>query len=90
MTKKNNRGLKTRTPLSNNIDIELDRAFSELNKKTRIPKSKLLDEAIMLLLAFHQLNEKTGIPTTRLLEEAIMLLTEKYGLDNTKSPQPHD
>lgn len=44
------RGLKTRKPLSNAIDIKLYEQLDELTKKTRIPKSKLLDEAIELLI----------------------------------------
>ena len=44
------RGLKNRKPLSNAIKIELYEALDELHEKTRIPKSKLLDEAIEDLL----------------------------------------
>lgn len=46
----NNRGLKTRKPLSNAVDIELYIKLDDLSKETRIPKSKLLDEAIKDLL----------------------------------------
>lgn len=44
------RGLKNRKPLSNAIDIELSKKLDTLAKNTRINKSKLLDEAITLLL----------------------------------------
>jgi Ribbon-helix-helix domain len=44
------RGLKTRKPISNAVDIELLDGFKELSAKTRIPQSKLLDEAIAALL----------------------------------------
>lgn len=46
----NNRGLKNRQAFSNAMDKELFNKFDELAKETRIPKSKLLDEAIELLL----------------------------------------
>lgn len=45
-----NRGLRTRKTLSNAIDRELHEKLDKLTKETRIPKSKLLDEAIELLL----------------------------------------
>lgn len=45
-----NRGLKNRKTFSNAIDIALFEQFDKLAKQTRIPKSKLLDEAIELLL----------------------------------------
>lgn len=45
-----NRGLKTRKAFSNAVDAKLADFFDELSKETRIPKSKLLDEAIVLLL----------------------------------------
>lgn len=45
-----NRGLKNRTAFSNAIDTRLFEAFEELRKETEIPKSKLLDKAIKLLL----------------------------------------
>ncbi|GIN87587.1 hypothetical protein J6TS2_39730 [Heyndrickxia sporothermodurans] len=44
------RGLKNRKPISNAIDINLSEQLDELAKNTKIPKSKLLDEAIELLL----------------------------------------
>lgn len=48
-----NRGLKNRTPISNAIDTKLLHKLQELSKETRIPQSKLLDEAIELLLEKH-------------------------------------
>lgn len=42
----NDRGLKTRAPLSNSIDKELKIKLKELSDKTRIDQSKLLDEAL--------------------------------------------
>jgi hypothetical protein len=48
-----NRGLKNRTAFSNAIDKQLYDAFEALHQETRIPKSKLLDEAIELLLKAH-------------------------------------
>ena len=45
-----NRGLKTRTAFSNAINSELFTQFKNLSKQTRIPLSKLLDEAIYDLL----------------------------------------
>jgi ribbon-helix-helix protein len=46
---KNNR-LVNRKKLGNAIDLALYNELDELQKETRIPKSKLLDEAIELLL----------------------------------------
>lgn len=43
--------LKNRTPLGLAVDKRLYEALNELQKETRIPKSRLLDEAIQLLLA---------------------------------------
>lgn len=45
-----NRGLKTRRAFSNAIDKDLFVAFEQIHKETRIPKSKLLDEAIQMLI----------------------------------------
>ena len=42
--------LKNRVPLGSAIDIKLSGKLTELSKETKIPKSKLLDEAIELLL----------------------------------------
>jgi post-segregation antitoxin (ccd killing protein) len=46
----NNRGLKTRTTISNAVDTELLNQLKDLSKQTQIPMSKLLDNAIKLLL----------------------------------------
>lgn len=54
-----NRGLKNRTPISNAVDTKLWIKFQQLSKETRIPQSKLLDEAIKLLL------EKYSKPTEK-------------------------
>lgn len=48
MTEK--RGLKNRKPLSNAIRNELHDGLKELSSQTKIPMSKLLDEAIEDLL----------------------------------------
>ena len=48
------RGLKTRTPFSSTMKSELLQAFKELSEVSRIPASKLLDEAIEDLLSKHQ------------------------------------
>jgi len=45
-----NRGLKTRTPISNSIDTKLFNQLKELSSTSQIPMSKLLDNAITLLL----------------------------------------
>lgn len=45
-----NRNLKNRIAFSNAIEKSLYETFEELHKKTRIPKSKLFDEAVELLL----------------------------------------
>jgi hypothetical protein len=45
-----NRGLKNRTAISNSIDNTLYEKFVKLHIETKIPQSKLLDEAIELLL----------------------------------------
>ncbi len=44
------RGLKTRKTLSNAIKIELYQGLKELSEKTKVPMSRLLDEAIEDLL----------------------------------------
>lgn len=49
----NNRGLANRTAFSNAIDTALYQQLEELHRRTRIPKSKLMDEAIQLLLEKH-------------------------------------
>lgn len=40
------RGLKNRTPISSTIDIKLNEALKKISQETRVPISKLLDEAI--------------------------------------------
>ena len=47
----NNRGLKTRRALSNAVRIDLYEQLKQLSDQTKIPMSKLLDEAIEDLLA---------------------------------------
>src|SRR5699024_3102556 len=42
----NNRGLKNRNPLSNAVKTELYNSLRELSKETKVPISRLLDEAI--------------------------------------------
>ncbi|WP_425203583.1 ribbon-helix-helix domain-containing protein [Priestia megaterium] len=44
------RGLKSRRPLSNAVKIELYERLKGLSEETKIPMSKLLDEAIEDLL----------------------------------------
>lgn len=51
------RGLKTRKPISNAVAINLYNELNNLHGQTRIPKSKLLDEALEDLL---QKYEKQG------------------------------
>lgn len=46
-----NRGLKTRKALSNAVRIELYEQLKELSDETKIPMSKLLDEAIEDLIS---------------------------------------
>ncbi len=53
----NKRGLAHRTPISNAIDNRLFAQFEQLHQRTRIPKSKLLDEAIELLLQKHGISD---------------------------------
>jgi predicted DNA-binding protein len=45
-----NRGLVNRKAFSNSLRNDLSEAFDTLNKETKIPKSKLLDEAIEMLI----------------------------------------
>ena len=46
----NKRGLKNRKTLSNAIKTELYQGLKELSEKTKVPMSRLLDEAIEDLL----------------------------------------
>ena len=52
-----NKQLKNRTPVNSAVKIELNNKLSDLAKETRIPKSKLLDEAIELLLNKYERSE---------------------------------
>jgi len=49
-TERKNRGLKNRVAMSNAVDRELWVRLQELSEKTKVPVSKLLDEAIGYLL----------------------------------------
>ena len=42
----NKRGLKNRKTISNAVQTELADALKQLSKETKIPMSKLLDEAL--------------------------------------------
>ena len=53
-----NRGLKNRRAFSNAIDKEFFEVFEQLHTQTRIPKSKLLDEAIQMLIEKYQPSKK--------------------------------
>jgi hypothetical protein len=44
------RGLKTRTPIRTGVKTELHAALKSMSDETKIPMSKLLDEAIDDLL----------------------------------------
>lgn len=54
MDKPGNRGLVNRKAFSNSLRNDLSEAFNELHVGTSIPKSKLLDQAIELLLEKHK------------------------------------
>ena len=45
-----NKDLKNRVRFSTSMDLELSKKLEELSKQTRIPKSKLVDEAIEMLV----------------------------------------
>ena len=45
-----NKDLKNRIRFSTSMDIELSKKLEELSKQTRIPTSKLVDEAIEMLV----------------------------------------
>lgn len=51
-----NRGLTYRTTISSTLNTKLFTALNELADKTRIPKSRLLDEAVQDLLIKHKGN----------------------------------
>lgn len=46
--------LKTRVPFNTTLNKELSQELDQLAKETRIPKSKLTDEAVELLLKKHK------------------------------------
>lgn len=46
--------LKNRTPISNAVENKLFAGLQKLSEETRIPISKLLDEAIKLLLSKYE------------------------------------
>lgn len=48
------RGLATRKPISNSVDIELWKLFNKLSERTGINKSRLLDQAMILLLNHYE------------------------------------
>ena len=48
------RGLVNRKPISNAVDLELWRVFNQLSEQTGINKSKLLDQALILLINHYQ------------------------------------
>lgn len=50
--------LKNRVPLGSAIDKNLSNKLTNLSKETKIPKSKLLDEAIELLLEYRKTNSE--------------------------------
>ena len=49
-----NRGLKNRKTISNAVRSDLVDALKQLSDETKVPMSKLLDEAIELLLEKRQ------------------------------------
>jgi predicted transcriptional regulator len=51
--------LKNRTRFTSSLDNKWVQPFNELAKNTRIPKSRLLDEAIEDLLKKHGLSKNT-------------------------------
>lgn len=58
MSKPNNRGLKNRIAVSNTIDKELWASLDKLSTDTMIPKSRLLDRAIELVLVEYGVKER--------------------------------
>ena len=53
MANSRQRELKNRIRISSSIDINLNDSLRALSEQTKIPVSKLLDEAIELLLKKH-------------------------------------
>ena len=54
-----NPNLKNRHAFSSAVDNKLYEAFEQIQKETRIPKSKLFDEAIQLLIEKYKPINKT-------------------------------
>ena len=54
--------LKTRTRIGNTLDTELLKLLKELSNNTRIPMSRLLDEAVEDLIQKH--NSKSTTPSS--------------------------
>ena len=52
---KKNRGLKNRTAFENAVDTKLYTPFKKYSEDTRVPLSKLLDEAIEDFLKKHSI-----------------------------------
>ncbi len=50
--------MSERVPFATKIDIELRNKIQELSKTTRIPQSKLVDEALEDLIKKYELEEK--------------------------------
>lgn len=46
-------GLVNRTPFGSTLDNQLFKDLNELHQRTQIPKSRLLDDAVKLLLKKH-------------------------------------
>ena len=51
-----NKDLKNRVRFSTSLDKDLAKRLDDLSTNTRIPKSKLVDEALEMLLAKHENN----------------------------------
>ena len=51
-----NKDLKNRVRFSTSLDKDLAKRLDDLSTNTRIPKTKLVDEAIEMLLAKHENN----------------------------------
>ena len=51
-----NKDLKNRVRFSTSLDKDLAKRLDDLSTNTRIPKSKLVDEAIEMFLAKHENN----------------------------------
>lgn len=50
-----NRGLKTRTPISNTLRNDLLASLKQISEDTDVPMSKLLDRAVdMLVKSYHE------------------------------------